>query len=243
MRRRLGLLSAVVVFGLTSSSSAAQLNVAAGSSLDLGTGSLDLGCADLVVAGTLAAGTGVIDWAEDVSINSGGTLNGESASLYVTGDWSNSGSFNAGSSSVRFADGCGLSSATISGSSTFFDLEMTTSMGKLVAFEAGATTTVTDLLALMGALGNLLAIRSTVDGSEAYLNLQGSHSANFVDVQDNHATGSPITLGANSVKGTNTSGWIDLTAAIPTLSQWGLITFGMLLLSAMALALRRRQAA
>ena len=30
---------------------------------------------------------------------------------------------------------------------------------------------------------------------------------------------------------------------VPTLSQWGLITFGMLLLTAMALALRRRQAA
>ena len=100
--RRLRALAAAATLGLATGASAAQLTVGAGSALDLGTGSLDLGCAGLVVAGTVAAGTNVIDWAQDVSIQPGGTLNGESATLYVTGDWSNSGTFIAGTSSVNF---------------------------------------------------------------------------------------------------------------------------------------------
>jgi hypothetical protein len=48
----------------------------------------------------------------------------------------------------------------------------------------------------MGPLGKLLAIRSTLGGSEALPNLQSMSSADFVDVQDNHATGGiPIALG------------------------------------------------
>lgn len=237
-RRRRGLLSGVVVFGLATATSAAHLTVGAGSTVDLGDGSLDLGCANLAVEGTLAAGTGVIDWAEDVSI--GGTLNGESATLYVTGDWNNSGTFNAGSSSVRFVDGCGLSSATISGDSTFFDLEMTTSTGKLVAFEAGSTTTVTDLLTLAGAEANLLTIRSTVDGSEAYLDLQGSQTNDFVDVKDNHAIGNPIPPGPNSVKGPNTPGWANIV--LPTLSAGALALLTLSILWAGRWGLRARQA-
>jgi hypothetical protein len=215
--------------------------VGAGSSLDLGTGSLDLGCADLVVEGTLEAGTGVIDWAQDVSI--GGTLNGESAILYVTGDWNNSSTFDAGRSSVRFVDGCGLSSssATVSGNSSFFDLDMTTSTGKLIAFAAGSTTTVTNYLTLAGAPGNRLQIRSTVDGSEAYLDVQGSGGGDFVDVDDNDATaGNPILLGPNSVTGSNTPGW-DYAPLVPALNLAGLVVLVLAVLwgGRRALAIRR----
>jgi hypothetical protein len=239
-RRRLGILSCTAAFGLATGASAAQLNVGAGSSLDLGTGNLDLGCADLVVEGTLDAGTGVIDWAEDVSI--GGTLNGGSAILYVTGDWNNSSTFNAELSSVRFVDGCDLSSlsATVSGDSSFFDLDMTTSTGKLIAFAAGSTTTVTDYLTLAGAPGNRLQIRSTVDGSEAYLDLQGGQSVTLVEVKDIHAIGNEIEYGPDSSSLGNTDGWVFVGIPVPTLGPVAFALLAALLMTASAFAIRRR---
>ena len=56
---RLAALGAVVatLLALAGGASAAEFSVSSGASLDLGTGSLDLGCADLSVAGTMAAGT------------------------------------------------------------------------------------------------------------------------------------------------------------------------------------------
>ena len=206
-RRRLGSFSAATVFWLTTVASAAQLTVGAGSSMDLGSGSLGLGCADLVVAGTLAAGTDGIASAGNVTIDSGGVLNGESATLEVTGDWNNAGTFVAGTSSVQLADGCGLSSAVITGDSAFHELVMTTSTGKLYSFAAGSTQTVTQSLSIVGAAGNLLAIRSTVDGEAAFIDLQGSASTDYVDVKDNHAIGNVIPLGATSVNSGNTLKW------------------------------------
>ena len=42
-----------VVLGIALPSPAGKVTVGSGASVDLGTGSLDLGCADLTVAGTL----------------------------------------------------------------------------------------------------------------------------------------------------------------------------------------------
>ena len=206
-RWKLGNFSAAAIFWFTTVASAAQLTVGAGSSVDLGTGSLDLGCADLVVAGTLTAGTHGVAQARDVTIDPSGVLSGESATLEVTGDWGNAGAFNAGTSTVQLVDGCGLSSAVITGDSTFYELAMTTSTGKLYSFAAGSTQTVTQSLSIVGAAGNLLAIRSTVDGEAAFIDLQGSASTDYVDVKDNHAIGNVIPLGATSVNSGNTLKW------------------------------------
>ena len=189
--------------------SGAQFDVGSGASLDLGTGSLDLGCADLTVTGTLSAGTAGFSQARDVTIDPTGVVNGNSGTLEVAGDWDNAGTFNAGTSTVQLVDGCGLLSAVVAGNTTFANLEMTTSTGFLYSFVSGSTQTVTSSLTLLGDTGNLRTIRSTLDGSEAFLNVQGSSNADFVDVQDNDATGgNSITLGANSVKGSNTPGWL-----------------------------------
>ena len=54
-------------------------------------------------------------------------------------------------------------------------------------------------------------------------NVQGSGNGDFVDVQDNDATGgNAITLGANSVLGTNTPGWLSAAALVPALGALGL---------------------
>ncbi len=137
------------------------------------------------------------------------------------------GTFNAGTSTVALVDGCGLASAVVAGDTTFANLEMTTTSGFLYSFTSGSTQTVNTSLTLLGAAGNLLTLRSTVDGSEAFLDLQGSDSADFVDVQDNDATaGNPVNLGPNSVKGTNTSGWFG-GVAVPVLGALGLFALAL----------------
>ena len=208
-------------------STAQQLIVGTGASFDLGTGSLALGCADLVVAGTMSAGTTGLTQVRDVTIDPAGTLNGNAATLEVAGNWANTGSFNAGTSTVQMVDGCGLSSAVISGDTSFRNLEITTTTAFLYEFTAGSTQTVLGLLTLAGASGNLLMIGSTTGGNAAFLNLLGSSSADFVDVEDNDATGGKlINLTASSVKGANTPGWLP-----PNLPAFGVLGLGLLALS------------
>jgi len=239
--RRLAPAAAALVLLVATPSAASVVTVGSSASLDLGTGSLDLGCADLTVAGTLSAGTAGFTQARNVTIDPTGLVNGNSATLAVAGDWDNAGTFNAGTSTVQLVDDCSLASATISGDTTFANLEMTTTSGFLYSFTAGSTQTVTGALALQGAAANLLTIRSTLDGSEAFLNVQGSSSGDFVDVQDNDATGgNAITLGANSVKGSNTPGWLT-GVLVPALGALGLALLGLSLLwsGRRALATRR----
>jgi hypothetical protein len=95
-RRTLAALAALSALSLAAPAPAAQVTVGSGASLALGTGSLDLGCADLTVAGTLSAGTAGFSQARDVTIDPTGLVNGNSATLTVAGDWDNVGSFNAG---------------------------------------------------------------------------------------------------------------------------------------------------
>lgn len=201
----------LVVHSFGSAASAAlpaSFTVGAGSSFSLGSATFDLGCGSLVVAGTFGVGSGTVEQALDVIIASGGTLNGETGTLNLTGHWDNGagGSFNAGTGTVQFGDGCGISPGMVTGSTTFSTLTFTTATGKGYQFEAGSTQTIGVSLTWLGAAGNRLVLLSTSTGSEAILNLQGTATVDFVDLQDIHAIPNPFTLGPNSVVGTNTAG-------------------------------------
>ena len=74
-------IAAALILPLATGASAAELAVGSGSTLDMGTGSLDLGCADLTVMGTLSAGTSGLTGARDVTIGSGGPSPATPASL------------------------------------------------------------------------------------------------------------------------------------------------------------------
>ena len=212
---------------LAGAAPAQQLTVEAGASISFSTAEVDLGCSDLVVAGTANFDNALVTQARDVSIPTGGTFNGGSASLVVTGDWSRSGTFNAGAGSVEFGDGCVTSSSTISGSSTFNSLILSSNSGKQVLFGAGATTTVSGAFdATGGGPGNLLVIRSTSPGSEAFLDLALPASVNFVDIQDNHAIGAPVTLDADSLVSGNNAGW-SFAALVPGLGLLGLLVLAL----------------
>jgi hypothetical protein len=206
---------------------ATGLTVGAGSTVNFADAAVDLGCADLVVAGTLNTDSATVAQALDVTIASGGTLDGGSGTLDVTRDWNRVGTFNAGTGEVRFVDGCSTTSSAISGATTFHDLSLTTSSGKQILFTAGETTTVAGALTLGGASGNLLVIRSTVGGSEAFLDLAQPVAADFVDVQDNDASaGSQVALGPNSIIGSNTSNWLT-GPMLPGLGALGLATLAL----------------
>lgn len=217
----------LVVSLAASATSGAQLVVGSGSSLSLGSNSLDLGCAALLVEGTVDLGSGLVARVLDLGIAPAGALHGQSGALRVTRDWANSGTFDAGIGTVELVDGCGAGLADILGDTTFAGLSMTTSTGKEHRFAAGSTQTVTTALTLAGVSRNLLRIRSSVDGSEALLDLQGSQSIAFVDVKDNHAVGVPLQLGPESFTSGNALGW-RLVSLVPALSP---ISVGLLALA------------
>ena len=219
-----------VALGLAAAASAADLTVGAGSTLDLGTGSVALGCADLGVAGTLMAGTVGFSTARDVSIDPSGVLYGNSATLSLSGDWNNAGSFNRGTSTVQMVDGCALSSGVVAGNTNFTNLVIHTSTARQVRFTAGSTQTTRGMLDVFGAAGQLLQIRSTEDGSAAFLYALGPSSAGYVSVQDIDAlAGNDVALPPNSVKGPNTPGWL-FGLPVPMLAPAALALLALLLL-------------
>ncbi len=70
--------AAAALVVLVTVAAGANVTIGSGSSLDLGTGLLDLGCADLTVAGTLSAGIVGFSAARDVTIEPAGVLNANS---------------------------------------------------------------------------------------------------------------------------------------------------------------------
>jgi hypothetical protein len=229
-RTALAAAASLLALGLAAPASAGKLTVGAGASFDVGTGILSLGCADLDVTGTFSAGTLGFGQARDVTINPGGVLNGDSATLSLAGDWDNAGTFNAGTSTVAMVDGCSLFGSVVSGNTSFSKLSLETTTAKQVSFAAGSTQTATGLFSIQGALGNRLVLRSTAGGSPAFLNATGGNTATFVDVDDIDATaGNDIFIPPNSVKGPNTPGWL-LGIPVPLLGPIALGALALLLL-------------
>ena len=141
--RSLRTLAVFAALAMTPSLASAEgLSIGSGSTFSLGSGTLDLGCGDLGVNGSFNANSGTVNEVRDVTIAGGGVLNGGSGALNVTRNWSNGGSFTPETSVVNLVDECSASHATISGSSSFDTLSVTSSVGKTVRVEAGSTQTI-----------------------------------------------------------------------------------------------------
>lgn len=227
MRISLGL-AATVTLGFCMAASAAQVTVGSGSSWSLGDSTVNWGCDDIVVDGTLNVQAAVTSNADSVAINGGGTVAGGSGTLGLTGDFLNTGTFSKGTGTVAIRDGCGNTSSTIAGNQDFRALSVITTTGKTLLFTAGATTSVSPgTLTLQGAAGNLLRIRSTAPGSAAFLALNGSQNISYVDVADNRGLAAVLAPGpasaSNSVNSGNVLNWFDVLPIIPTLSTLGLL--------------------
>lgn len=189
----------VFLFLETSLAYAAGLAIGSGASVNINDGSLKVPD-DIAISGTLMVGTGT------VSIGS---------------SWANSGIFTAGTGTVNFIDG--TTPASISGTNTFYNLKAVTTSGKQINFEAGKTQTVANSLTLQGASGNLLTLRSTVNGQQAGINLQsgGTQSITYVDVKDHSASGQYLASGTpasfSSIDSGNNTRWFNPVAAVDTI--------------------------
>lgn len=206
---------------------AADFQVDSGDTFNLGAGTLNLECGNF-------------------TLQNGAVFNADNGNIYLSGNWSNQGTFNSGSGSVTFNDGCGVSAVSkVSGETVFNNLTASTVEAHELQLESGLIQTITNALVLMGAEGQLLKISSSFPGNVAYFMLEkaGSQNISYVDVQDNHGkpTGQWLARNTpeffNSVDSGGNRFWFLIgLEPIPTLSGMGLV---ILLLLMAAVYLRR----
>ncbi|MEW6027650.1 MAG: DUF2341 domain-containing protein, partial [Planctomycetota bacterium] len=141
--------------------------ITSGYNLDIGTGGINIS------GGTLDAST----------------AGGRNSTIYVEGNWANTGTFTASTSTVVF-DGSGTS--TITGSNTFNNLTCITA-SKTLTFAAGITQNITGTLTLNGqATGTRIVLNSSDAATRFTLNVSSSPSVYYVDVSNSNASGNDI---------------------------------------------------
>jgi hypothetical protein len=235
----------------------ADLTIPAGSVTSLGSGTMDLACTDVVVAGTLQVNTGSIKNVRNLSIQAGGILNGGSGLVEVGGNWTNGGSFVPGTGTVNFRDLCSPGSATITGSTTFYRASFVTATGRNYVFAVGSTQTVTSVLEISGTASNPIQFRSSAAGQVAFINLLigGTQLIQHVGVTDVWATGQWLApFQTNEGGGGNAHRWFGtpggggggggggVSTAIPTLGNAALAALAALLAAAGSWFARQRAA-
>ena len=224
-RRALCFAVALVVLVVHSVSTRAEVLVGLDASLSLGAGTLSLGCESLEVSGSLLGGSGNVQSVGDLALEASGVVAGDSASFEIRGDWSNLGTFDPGSSDVRFTDGCGRSSSSIHDATSFAALTVDSATGKTYSFAAGETQTVLGSLAIHGDESAPVRIESTSEGLRALIDLAGEQEISFVHVQDHEAIGERIAPGRpaefQSVDAGNNVRWFHHPLEIPTTSVLG----------------------
>jgi len=232
---RHSVLSALLLALCLSSTVSADINVGAGGSLALNGASIDLGCTDVSVGGTLTLDTGTLTNVRNFTILPGGVVQAGSSQVTLAGDWSNSGTFNAGSGRVNFVDApaCAASS-TISGNTSFRVLNIVSGSGKTYRFAAGSTQTVAGMFTLTGIPGNPVQVRSTVPGSLAFIDATVLQNIRDVAVTDMAASGMWLApYQANAAPGGRAERWFGEPdyARIPTLGGVSLIALCLFILT------------
>ena len=241
--------SLAVALALASMSGAhADLIVPAGGQYTTSGAQTDLACTDVVVGGTLTVDTGSLINVRHLTIQAGGSIAGGSGLIQLGGNWSNGGTFTAGTSTVRFNDLCGLSSATIGGSTTFANARFVSSTGKNYVFAVGTTQTVGAILEIAGTTPNPIQFRSGTPGQVANINLlpAGTQQIQHVGVTDVWATGQHLAPSlTNEGGGGNANRWFGAPIVaseipVPTLGDLATIALAALLAGFAILQLRRR---
>ncbi len=206
----------------------AQLNIGAGASVDAGSGTINMNCSDVNVTGVMNIGSGQLQKATDISIVPGALLQGDNGVINYSGDWRNTGSFQAGHSSVNLTDDCNTGTSHIVGDSDFYRFlrELSVAAGSEQGFLGG--------LQLVGTGQGRINLHSSVNDSPAFFVLGDNATQQIanVDVRDNDASRGahiapvePASIG--STRGANVVNWfLDYLAPlvpIPTLSAWSLL--------------------
>jgi len=245
-----GSLAVALALGLPPAAHA-DLVVPSGAQYNTGGGSTDLACTDVVVAGTLTVAGGALVGVRHLTILPGGAIDGGSGVIQLGGNWSNGGTFAAGTSTIRFIDSCGPTSVTVDGNTAFFDARFASATGKNVVFKVGTTQSVAGLLEILGTASNPIQFRSATRSQVANVNLLpgGTQSIVHVGVTDVWATGQHLApYLSNEGGGGNAFNWFGpplviggtRTAPIPTLGDMALLALAALLAGLAIVDLRRR---
>jgi len=171
----------------------------------------------------------------NITITSGTLALSGSTNLNVAGNWSNSGTFTANTSTVTLTG----SNQKILGTTTFYNLKKDVSAGSAdtLMFENSKTQSIANsgTLTLKGASGKILTLRSCdssgnqSDGTQWLMGVSNTSTTlavDYVDVKDSNASTKTITA-TNSLDSGNNTNWSGLTSAntLPTVSSVA-ITYG-----------------
>lgn len=157
-------------------------------------------------ASTLSLSTNVLD-INNTFTQSAGTLQSNNLNLTLGKDWINTGTFTPGTSTVTL-DG---TNQTITGITSFYNLTKITATADTLTFSADGADeqTVTHLLTLNGAIGQLLSLEKSGANAQAKLKLQtgGAQIMRYLSVHNNQATGMTLVAGLTSTNAGNNTNW------------------------------------
>ncbi len=141
-----------------------------------------------------------------------GTVNTGGNNLSVAGNWSNSGTFTPSTATVTLNG----TNQTLSGTTTFYNLTKTVASSANLTFPASTTTTITNTTTFQGSSGNLLALRSSTNGTQFKIDPQGTRIFSYLNPQDsNNINASAIAYDSTFSYGTNLTNW-NTSAPTPT---------------------------
>ncbi len=135
--------------------------------------------------------------AGNIDIESGGTITGRSATITDNGNWTNNGTFTQGTSTVVLKSG---TTATVSGTVTFYNLSITPTVAKEVDFVTATSSApvynVTNVFTSTGQSGLLVTLRETgaVAGTQWKFHPTGTASVVYTDVKDGGCQAGSITI-------------------------------------------------
>ena len=174
--------------------------------------------ADFTVANaTFTVASGDEFMASTITINSDGVLNGGGSIIRVSGNWANSGAFNAGTSTVTFENSAATSA--ISGNTTFYSF-ISEAAGNVISFAANSTQIVTNVFSITGSAENFIKLRSSNDAVKWNISFpNGAQTVNYVDVKDSNALLNTVTAINFLNSGNNNANWVfGIDSSSPTVT-------------------------
>ncbi len=98
----------------------------------------------------------------------------------MSGNWSGGGQFISGNGSVVLKDGCGVNTATVFTNNTFYNLDITSSVGKRFTFSSGKTQTISNQLTVSGKVDKYLVLSSSANTPAIFI-IDGGQDIRYAD--------------------------------------------------------------
>ncbi|MCX6755694.1 MAG: hypothetical protein NT068_04145 [Candidatus Nomurabacteria bacterium] len=188
-----------------------------------GTTNISAGTLDTTLASHYNLTTG------NMTIGVGGTFLPQASTVTVTGNWSNSGTFTAGTSTVLMNGG---NTATVSGTTTFNNFTITHTGAKEVDFQTAGSPVfhVTGIFTVTGSLGNLITLRSDATPTKWTIDPTGTANADYLDVMDGGCFSGAITINTSNLtnSGNNDACWLPTAITFSFSNDNSNIGFGTL---------------